>query len=274
MKKKTILITGASSGIGHASARRFQAEGWNVAATMRTPSKGAALAALPGVKVLRLDVTDRDSIYAAVEGCIVHFGGLDVVLNNAGYGLAGAMEAASPAQIERQFATNVYGPIYVMQACLPHFRAQEAGLILNVSSVGGRITYPLNALYHGTKFAMEGISESLAMEVAAFNVRVKLIEPGGVRTDFAGRSMAFAQKEGLDAYDEAGGRVQAAYMAPERDALRSDPEDTADVIFRAATDGADTLRYVAGADAEQLLAMRGQLSDEAFRATILSVFNL
>ena len=271
---KTILITGASTGIGRACAARFQAEGWNVAATMRTTSKGAALAALPNVKVLRLDVTDRDSIRDAVADTIRHFGGIDVVLNNAGYGLAGAMEAASPQQLERQFATNVYGPVYVMQACLPHFRAQQGGVIVNVTSVGGRITYPFNSLYHGTKFALEGISESLAMEVAAWNIRVKLIEPGGVRTDFAGRSMDFASKDGLTAYDDAAHRVQAAYMAPERDALRSDPEDTADVIYRAATDGSPQLRYVAGADAEQMLALRSQLDDAAFRGAILSAFGL
>lgn len=271
---KTILITGASTGIGRACAERFQAEGWNVAATMRTPSKGAALAALPRVKVLRLDVTDRDSIDAAVAQTIEHFGGIDVVLNNAGYGLAGALEAASAEQIERQFATNVYGPIHVIQACLPHLREKQDGVIVNISSVGGRIPYPLNTLYHGTKFAIEGISESLALELGAFNIRVKIVEPGGVSTDFAGRSMDFTQKEGLTAYDDISQRVMAAYMAPERAATRSSPEDTAEVIFQAATDGTAKLRYVAGKDAEQLLALRKQLDDEAFRAAMLSAFKL
>lgn len=271
---KTILITGASTGIGRACAEHFQAEGWNVAATMRTPSKGAALAELDNVEVLALDVTDRASIDAAVATTIERFGAIDVVLNNAGYGLAGALEAASPEQLERQFATNVYGPIYVMQACLPHMRERRAGIIANVTSVGGRLVLPFNSLYHGTKFALEGISESLALEVAKWGIQVKLIEPGGVRTDFAGRSLDMTSKEGLDAYDETLGNVVKSFMDPARQHDYSEPADTAKIIFDAVTDGTGRLRYLAGADAEAMVEQRAQVSDEVYRDAMIEQFGM
>ena len=195
---KTILITGASSGIGLATAKHFQAAGWNVVATMRNPDSVPELQSLDRLIVLPLDVTDLSSIQAAVNATLEQFGSLDVLLNNAGYGLVGPMEAVTPAQLERQFATNVYGPIYTMQACLPHFRERKAGLIMNVTSVGGRLALPFNSLYHGTKFALEGLSESLALELAPHGIQVKLIEPGGVRTDFAGRSLDWLQAARLD----------------------------------------------------------------------------
>lgn len=168
---------------------------------MRKPADAGDLAKLERVRVVPLDVTDRESIAAAVQTALTEFGSLDVLLNNAGYGLAGPLEAATPEQIERQFATKVYGPISTMQACLPHFREKTAGLIINVTSVGGRLALPFNSLYHGTKFGLEGISESMALELVPLGVQVKLVEPGGVRTDFAGRSLDFAKKEGLTAYD-------------------------------------------------------------------------
>ena len=225
----TILITGASTGIGRATARHFHEKGWNVAATMRRPEAGAELAELENCEVLRLDVTDRESIDAAVAATLEAFGGLDAVLNNAGYGLAGPLEAASAEQIERQYATNVIGPIHVMQACLPHMRAQRSGVIMNVTSIGGILTLPFNSLYHGTKFALEGISESLSLELAEFGIKVKLIEPGGVRTDFAGRSLDLARAEGLDAYDAALGKAMAAFMDPARAEMYSAPEDNTGV---------------------------------------------
>ncbi len=271
---KTILITGASSGIGRATVLRFQAEGWNVAATMRNPEKETELQKLNNVAIFPLDVTNQDSITTAVTGTIIRFGGLDVLLNNAGYGLAGPLEAVDAIQLERQFATNVYGPVYTTQACLPHFRAQASGLVINVSSIGGRLALPFNSLYHGTKFAIEGISESLALELAPHGIRVKIIEPGGVKTDFAGRSLEFMQKSGLDAYDASIQRAMAVFASPDRAGGYSEAPEIADAIYIAATDGTNRLRYLVGRDAEIMASDRAKLSDEAYLDWAVTHFRL
>jgi NAD(P)-dependent dehydrogenase (short-subunit alcohol dehydrogenase family) len=271
---KTILITGASSGIGLATAKHFQAAGWNVVATMRNPEATPELNSLDRLIVLPLDVTDLSSIQAAVSATLEKFGNIDVLLNNAGYGLVGPMEAVTPAQLERQFATNVYGPVYTMQACLPHFRARKAGLIMNVTSVGGRLALPFNSLYHGTKFALEGLSESLALELASQGIKVKLIEPGGVRTDFAGRSLDWLKQPGLTAYDQSLQGAVQRFMDPTRAEDYSDASDIAKAIFEAATDGKDQFRYLVGKDAQAMVAHRATLSDEAYRDWSVQTFQL
>ncbi len=271
---KTILIIGASTGIGRATAVRFQAAGWNVAATMRKPGDAGDMQNRERLRVLPLDVTDRGSITAAVHATIDAFGSIDVLLNNAGYGLAGPLEAATPEQIERQYATNVFGPIYTMQAVLPHFRARRAGLIINVTSIGGRLALPFNSLYHGTKFGLEGISESLAQELAPHGVQVKIVEPGGVRTDFAGRSMDFTKKEGLAAYDASLQGATSVFMDPDRGSDYSDPADIAEVIFESATDGKPQLRYLAGKDAVRMMTDRAKLTDEAYREGAVKEYRL
>jgi NAD(P)-dependent dehydrogenase (short-subunit alcohol dehydrogenase family) len=271
---KTILITGASSGIGRATVLKFQAEGWNVAATMRNPEKETELQSLSNVAVLPLDVTNQESINAAVARTLDKFKGLDVLLNNAGYGLAGPLEAVDAAQLERQFATNVFGPIYTIQACLLHLRTQGSGLVINVSSIGGRLALPFNSLYHGTKFAIEGISESLALELAPHGIRVKIIEPGGVKTDFAGRSLELMQKDGLNAYSESLQNALSVFMSLERAKDYSEASDIADAIYTAATDGTDRLRYLVGKDAEKMSTERAQMSDEVYASWAVKHFNL
>ena len=271
---KTILITGASSGIGRAAVLQFQAEGWNVAATMRSPEKEAELQKLSNVALFSLDVTNSKSISAVISGTLDKFKGLDVLLNNAGYGLAGSLEAVDVEQLKRQFATNVFGPIYTTQACLPHFREQASGLVINVSSIGGRLVLPFNSLYHGTKFAIEGISESLALELAPYGIRVKIIEPGGVRTDFSGRSLELTQKDGLNAYDASIQRVMAVFTSPDRANAYSEASDIAEVIYTAATDGTNQLRYLAGKDAESMATERAQISDEEYALWATQHFNL
>lgn len=271
---KTILITGASTGIGRAAALLFQEAGWNVAATMRDPSRESVLNALPNVLVQALDVTDQASIQAAVAATLARFGALDVLLNNAGYGLFGPLEAVTPEQLERQYRTNVFGPVQTMQAVLPQMRAQRSGLIINVSSIGGRVTFPFNSLYHGTKFALEGISESLAIELAPHGVRVKIVEPGGVKTDFAGRSLDVMQLPGLSAYDASLQGIMAVFSDPERRAGYSESIDIARVIYSAATDGTSTLRYLAGQDAVAMAAYRASVSDEAHITQSVERFGL
>ena len=157
---ETILITGASTGIGKVTAKHFQSNGWNVIATMRTPEKETELSGLDRVLVTRLDVTDSASIETAVAEGIAKFGGIDVLMNNAGYGAYGPLEAFPMDNIRKQFDTNVIGLLEVTKAVLPHFRTRKSGIIVNISSIGGRMTFPLGTLYHGTKFAVEGLSEA------------------------------------------------------------------------------------------------------------------
>lgn len=261
---KSIVITGASSGIGKATAKYFAEQGWKVAATMRHPENETELTQLANVTLYPLDVTDEASIASATKQIIGDFGTVDVVLNNAGYGLIGAFEAASPEQIKRQFDTNVFGLMSVTRAFLPHFRSNGAGLFLNVSSIGGLITFPLISLYHSTKWAVEGFSESLSYELGELGIQVKIIEPGGVDTDFSGRSMVFAAKEGLEAYDETVGKFQANWGKSESNG--STAEFLAEEIYKATTDGKSQLRYLIGADAEQTYGLRQQVGDDAFIA--------
>lgn len=258
----TILITGASSGIGRATALRFQSEGWNVIATMRDPAAGADLAALDNVLVTRLDVTDGSSIAAAVEEGIDRFGRIEVLLNNAGYGAYGPLEAFSTDRIRRQFDTNVIGLLEITKAVLPHMRANRAGTIVNISSIGGQITFPLGTLYHGTKFAVEGLSEALHYELEPLGIRVRIVEPGMIKTDFGGRSFDFAMDDNLTDYAptaQAMGRLFGKLAA-----TPSAPEVVADVIWQAANEFGDRLRFRAGPDAEALLDERKAKSDADF----------
>ncbi|MCY7272160.1 MAG: SDR family oxidoreductase, partial [Phormidesmis sp. CAN_BIN44] len=175
---KTVLITGASTGIGLATAKLFQQRGWNVVATMRSLEQKSDLMTLDNTLCLRLDVTDSASITQAVTATLEKFSTIDVLVNNAGYALLGAFEACTPEQIERQFATNVLGLMAVTRAVLPHFREQRSGTIINIASIGGKMAFPLYSLYHSTKWAVEGFSESLQYELEPFNIRVRVIEPG------------------------------------------------------------------------------------------------
>ena len=270
---KTILITGSSSGIGKATAQFFHEQGWNVVATMRTPEKETELNQLDNVLVTRLDVQDESSIESAVEQSIDRFGKIDVLLNNAGYGLGGPLEAMSMDQIRRQFDVNVFGLIASMKAILPHFRENKDGTIINVSSVGGRMSFPFFTLYHGTKFAVEGISEALSYELETIGVKMKLVEPGAIKTDFAGRSMELVNDDTLVEYQ---GLMQTFSAAMEGDMMAnaSEPKLVAEVIFTAATDGTDQLRYLAGADAELYMANRNSQDDAAFIGGIKQMFGL
>jgi len=188
------------------------------------------LTALESVRCLRLDVTDPESISHAIAQALERFQSIDVLVSNAGYGLIGAFEACSVEQIERQFATNVFGLMAFTRALLPHFREQRSGIIMNVSSIGGHMAFPLYSLYHSTKWAVEGFSDSLQYELEPFNIRVKIIEPEPIKTDFCERSADLASKPGLTAYDAFTEKVMAA-MKNAGDA-GSPPEVTAQVIYR------------------------------------------
>ncbi|MDP9960756.1 SDR family oxidoreductase [Chryseobacterium lathyri] len=270
--RKTILITGASSGIGKETAKLFQSKGWNVIATMRKPENESELKQLENVLVTKLDVLDLDSIQNAFMEGIQKFGGIDVLLNNAGYGAYGPLEVFSRDQVLRQFNTNVIGLLDVTKTVLPHFRQNKKGIIINISSVGGKMTFPMGSLYHGTKFAVEGISESLSYEVAQFGGQVKIVEPGMIATDFSGRSLVFSNDESIPEYQNL---VNALMGAMPTMAENSSPASlVAEVIFKAATDGTDQLRYTAGEDAKMLMANRQQYDDATFIGGIKSQFGL
>jgi NADP-dependent 3-hydroxy acid dehydrogenase YdfG len=269
---KTILITGASSGIGKETAKLFQSKGWNVIATMRNPENETELKQLENVLVAKLDVLNLDSIKTAFEVGVKKFGGVDVLLNNAGYGAYGPLEAFSREKIVRQFNTNVIGLLDVTKTVLPHFRENKKGIIINISSIGGKITFPLGSLYHGTKFAVEGISESLNYEVEQFGGQVKIVEPGMIATDFAGRSFDFSNDENMAEYQNIVNALMTEIPAMAKNA--SPANVVAEVIFEAATDGKNQLRYTAGEDAKILIANRQQYDDNAFIGGIKSQFGL
>lgn len=270
--KKTILITGASSGLGKETAKLFQQKGWNVIASMRNPENGTGLTALENVLVTRLDVLDLDSIGSTVNEGIQRFGKIDVLLNNAGYGAYGPLETSPREKIIRQFNTNVIGLLDVTKALLPHFRGNKNGMIINISSIGGKMTFPLGSLYHGTKFAVEGISESLKYELEQFGGKVKIVEPGGIATDFIGRSLDISNDETLIEYQPLIGKIMSAMQVLFENA--SPAAVIAGVVYEAATDGKDQLRYAAGEDARVMLANRRQYDDETFIAGIKSQFGI
>jgi NAD(P)-dependent dehydrogenase (short-subunit alcohol dehydrogenase family) len=202
MADRIWFITGASRGLGRSFAEAALAVGDRVAAAVRDPSAVSDLVDRHGDAVLpiRLDVTDRDAVFAAVAEAHERLGRLDVVVNNAGYGLAGAVEEVTEEQARRQIEVNLFGALWVTQAALPILRAQRSGWIVQVSSIGGLAAFPLTGIYHASKWALEGFSESLRQEVAPLGIKVLIVEPSGFRTDWAGSSMERAAP--IDAYQQ------------------------------------------------------------------------
>ncbi len=265
---KVILITGASSGIGKETAKLFQTKNWKVAATMRSPEKAEDLQKIVDLVTFRLDVTDVDSIKSAINETLEKFGRIDAIVNNAGYGLVGAFEAATAEQIENQFQTNIFGLMNVCREILPYFREQKRGTIVNVASVGGRITFPFYSLYHATKWAVEGFSESLQYELEQFNIRVKIIEPGPIKTDFYDRSQDVTKKEGLTAYDYMLDKVMPNMQKQGENA--PDGSVVAETIYEAVTDNSKKMRY--SVNTKGLLLARRFLPDGIFAKIMKTVF--
>ncbi|MEI6696328.1 MAG: SDR family oxidoreductase [Bacteroidota bacterium] len=252
--QKTVFITGCSSGIGKATTKYFAAKGWNVAATMRNPSKETELNNLSNVKLFAVDVTDSESIKKAITDTLEAFGNIDVIVNNAGYGTVGVFEAAEKQQIQRQFDTNVFGVMNVIREILPYFREKKQGCIINVTSVAGFITFPCYSIYHATKFALEGFTESLQFELRPFNIKVKNIAPGAIKTDFYTRSQDVFKKEGLTAYDK---YTDITYKTTQNVGMKAPgPEIIAKTIYKAATAMNYRLRYPAGTQAQIVLTLK------------------
>jgi NAD(P)-dependent dehydrogenase (short-subunit alcohol dehydrogenase family) len=266
--QKTIFITGSSSGLGRAAAKLFASKGWKVIATMRAPEKETELASIPGVKLMALDTTDAAQIERVAKDVIAQ-GGVDVVFNNAGYGMTGPLEGFMDEQITRMIDTNLMGAIRVTKAFVPYFRQKRVGLFINTTSIGGLIAVPFNSIYHATKWALEGWSESVAFELGQFGIGMKTVSPGGMRTDFFTRSFDTGKHE---AYNALVDKVINVIKDPKQMASYSSPDQIAAVVYEAATDGKDQLRYVAGEDAKATYAMRLKMGDEAFRKGMAQQF--
>ncbi len=272
--QNTILITGCGSGIGRMTAKYFQQKGWNVIASVRSDAgQDKELNSLDRVLVVDLDVTNEDMIKQAVAAGVARFGKIDVLLNNAGYGVYGILEATPEKTIRMQFDVNVIGTLLVIKHVLPHMRKAKRGTLINIASMGGKISFPMGSLYHGSKFAVEGLSESLFFELESIGVKVKLIEPGMINTNFAATTASLLNVD----------LTQTEYQPFVENCLvamgklggqASEPIMVAEKIFEAATDGKSQLRYIAGPDAEQIIAIRKQMDDESYLAAIKIMFGL
>jgi NAD(P)-dependent dehydrogenase (short-subunit alcohol dehydrogenase family) len=247
---KSVLITGCSSGYGLETARRFHTRGWRVIATMRTPSADI-LPRSDRLVVLPLDVTRPESIAAVLAAG----GPIDVLVNNAGIGLFGAFEATPMAQARKVFETNAFGTMAMTQAVLPQMRARRSGVVVNVTSSATLAPMPLVAVYTASKMAIEGFTGSLAHELAAFDVRVKLVEPGyGPTTRFTQNTELRIEDMIPEAYAPFAQSILAAFARP---AMTTTEADVADAVWRAANDDTDQLRFPAGADAVALADRQG-----------------
>ncbi|MBD2104957.1 SDR family oxidoreductase [Leptolyngbya sp. FACHB-261] len=261
---RTVLITGASSGIGEATARYFLQRGWNVAATMRSPKKIVDWAEGQRVIYPYLHVTKPETIESAIHQTLEQFGKIDVLVNNAGYALMGPIEGVTPEQFEQQFQTNVFGLVSTIQQILPVLRRQGEGTIINVASIGGRLAFPLISSYHATKWAVEGLSEALRYELRRFNIRIKIIEPGGIRTNFINRGTVWAHHP---IYTDMINQVKQ-FSEGVNDRLPG-PEGVAKAIYKAANDRSDRLRY--SPYGEAFLLMHAILPDALWRFLITAV---
>lgn len=244
---KTVMITGCSSGYGLETARHFHAQGWNVIATMRTPREDA-LPRSDRLRILALDVTDPQSIVAALEAS----GSIDVLVNNAGIGVVGAFEATPMSHIRKVFDTNTFGVMAMTQAIVPLFRQQKSGVLVNVTSSVTLAPMPLAAAYTASKMAIEGFTGSLAHELAPFNIRVKLVEPGYAPTTRFGENSELNISDLIPAaYQSFAEPIFAAFARP---ALTTKETDVAETVWAAANDLSEQLRFPAGPDAVALAA--------------------
>ena len=266
MTQKVAVVTGSSSGIGFETSLVLARNNFHTYATMRNPEKGAKMRTIQSgenlpIEIIQLDVTSDKSVSHAIQSILSRSGRIDVLVNNAGYGLVGAFEELGMDEIKEQYETNFFGVIRVTQAVIPIMKEQKSGLIVNISSGAGRFGYPGGSAYVSTKFALEGLSESMAYELDRFDIKVTLVEPGFVRTNFS----SVIAKKSQDPDSEYSKMTEK--MAERMEVMRqnaSSPELVANVVLEAVTSRNPNLRYLAGKDVEQWIEQKKKMSDKEF----------
>jgi NAD(P)-dependent dehydrogenase (short-subunit alcohol dehydrogenase family) len=268
MTDRIALVTGASSGIGDQTARALQAAGFTVYGAARRVERMQPLAEI-GIRTMAMDVTDEASLRSGVDRIIQDAGRIDVLVNNAGYGSYGAIEDVPIAEARAQFEVNLFGAAELIRQVLPHMRSQRAGTVINISSMGGRITTPLGGWYHATKFALEALSDCLRMEVAPFGIRVVIIEPGSIDTEWGGIAAdKLLAASGSGPYQAQARAMAGSLRADAGDRRKSQPSVVADAVVAAATARRPRTRYPVGANARLAIGLRAVLPDRAYDAAI------
>ena len=269
-QQKVAIVTGSSTGIGFETSLALSRNEFFTYATVRRleePNKIKDIAKkenLP-LQVIQLDVNNDNSVKNTIDKIVNESGRIDVVINNAGYGLIGALEDIPMEQIKAHFETNLFGVIRVMQNVLPIMRKQKSGTIVNISSMGGRIAFPLSSTYSGTKFALEGVTESLSYEVEQFGIKVILIEPGVVKTNFANNMKKIGKTMNPNSPYAQLVEIREANRKSMVETLSITPDEVAKVILKATTSSNPDLRYIVGNDAARLLESKNSMPDNEFK---------
>ncbi|MCK8607924.1 oxidoreductase [Agromyces sp. C10] len=272
MERHVALVTGASSGIGEQTALELLRRGFTVYGAARRVDRMAAIVDAGG-HAIAMDVTDDASVSAAVDRIMADEGRIDVLVNNAGYGSYGALEDVPIEEARRQFEVNVFGLARITQLVLPGMRARRSGTIVNISSIGGRIYEPLGSWYHATKFAVEGLSDSLRVELEPHGIRVVVIQPGAIRTEWNGISRRSAiERSGDTAYAAQARALVRALEAADASSAASEPHVVAATIAKAATARRPRTRYATPVSAKFIVGLRRVLPDRVFDLVIRSVF--
>jgi NAD(P)-dependent dehydrogenase (short-subunit alcohol dehydrogenase family) len=266
------LVTGGSSGIGESTARALLAKGFTVYAVARRVDRMAPLAS-EGVHTFAMDVTDDESMVAGIERIIVEQGRIDVLVNNAGYGSYGAVEDVPIDEARRQFEVNVFGLARLVQLVTPHMRSRKSGRIINISSIGGKFYEPFGAWYHATKFAVEGFSDSLRMELRPFGIQVVLIEPGPILTEWNEIARdSLLERSGEGAYADHARRAHAVLTRFDEPSRASTPQEVADRIVKAALAKRPAARHPVGRGARVITTSRDLLPDRVFDEVVSRTF--
>jgi len=269
--KKVALVTGSSSGIGYETALLLARNGFDTFATMRNMNKSKEITEVSNrenlpLRVVQLDVNDDKSVTDAINNILIEKESIEVVVNNAGYGLMGSVEDSSLDEIKSQFETNFFGAIRVMQRVIPIMRKQRSGTIVNVSSIAGRIGFPMGSAYVSSKFALEGLSESISYELKQFGIKIILIEPGVIKTNFA----LVTPKKAVNtnsSYSQLMNKLEENLFSTI--ANGTSPKEVASVILRSITEASPERRYLVGNDAVELINARKNNTDEEFEKIIV-----
>ena len=266
--QKVALVTGASSGIGKAIAKQLIEDGLVVYVAARRVEKMQDLESL-GAMVLKMDITQEEDVKNVVEKIAKNHNSIDVLINNAGYGMYGAMEDTTIEDARKQFEVNLFGLANLTKSVLPGMRAKKSGKIINISSMGGKIYTPLGAWYHATKHALEGWSDCLRLELSPFNIDVVIVEPGVIKTEFGDVMLApMMERSGNSAYGEIAHKLEQRMKESYEQGFASDPEVIAKVVSQAVKAKKPKTRYAAGQFAKPLMFLRKWLGDRAFDTII------